>query len=107
MFLLTWRLVAIAATLSFLVGIAAGGGIIYKVWRISDLEARNQNLVVRLNAIASALNLGQKLDDESSEADINNQEILDAIQSRAADLRRGDDPVCIDADGMRNILRLK
>jgi len=101
------RAIAISAALAFTIGAGTGAWSVYKIWGFADLTAKNRSLMLQIKNVASALDLGAKIDDANAEIELSNREVTDAIIRKAVALRGPDDPVCIDADGMRDLARLQ
>lgn len=117
---------AIAA--AFIAGFASGAWVIWKWWDIAEMSAQIERMKEDSRKIEAVLGINKRLDDEGIEADKRNEEILHEILGRYGNpspdegssmdkppsrpdsnhIDSGDaDPVCVDADGMRDIGRIQ
>jgi hypothetical protein len=100
------RFMAIAVAIAFVAGSVSGGLGVWKLWGYSDLTAKNRSLMQQIKNVASALDLGAKIDDENAVIELSNREVTDAINRKATEQRSHDDPICIPAEWLRDINRL-
>lgn len=105
---------ALALLIAFSSGFTAGGMAVYKRWKVSELQAANKKLLEDYNRFRAALGFSEELDAESDKINTSNEAIVDAIRKRAPkpDTKPSgvpdvdSDPICIDADSMRDIERI-
>lgn len=102
------RLLLIASVGSFLTGLTSGGYIVHRWYRVDALQAQVKYLRLDRARFREALQIGEKVDDDTDKIEASNAEIEQAILKRAREmLGPVPDRICLNPEWVLSIGALK
>ena len=101
------RILAIAVAVAFATGFGSGLYLSHDFYRVASLRAQVKSHRDQETKLREALGLNQELDNQDTEAEINNEEVLRAIRSKPTTIITPIRIDCVSAERMRDIKRLR